>query len=80
MSELLIWPIKKTMPYPIHFRVFGGNGWDTMLQIKRNGSVTQGASWRLEAARLASASYVSNEPANLLTRYHREAVANLLNG
>jgi hypothetical protein len=31
------------------------------------------------AARLAAASYFSNEPANLPTRHHREAVANRLN-
>jgi hypothetical protein len=32
------------------------------------------------AARLIAAIYVRNEPANLLTCDHREAVANLLNG
>jgi hypothetical protein len=31
-------------------------------------------------ARLAVARYVGIEPANSRTRYHREAVANLLNG
>jgi hypothetical protein len=32
------------------------------------------------AARLAATNYAGNEPANSLTRYHREAVANLLKG
>jgi hypothetical protein len=58
---------KSSVPHPFAF--FLAKGWETsnLNQICSSG-----------AARLAFASYASNKPANLLTCYHREAVANLL--
>jgi hypothetical protein len=52
-------------------RRWGDQGWDTSNLNQLCSS---------EAARLAFASYTSNEPANLLTCDHREAMANLLKG
>jgi hypothetical protein len=53
------------------FRFFLAQGWETSNLNQRCSGGT---------ARLSAASYDSNEHANLLTRDHREAVANLLYG
>jgi hypothetical protein len=42
--------------------------------------VSRRATSKITLLLLAVAYFASNEPANLLTRNHREAVANLLNG